>query len=744
MKKILSILLVVFSCSVIAQEHPNLILTKSGVISMRAGFGKAPIFDQTFAKVKAEVDAEIENGIEVPVPKDLAGGYTHQRHKANFFIMQKAGVLFQITEDEKYATYIKDMLLQYATIFPTFEKHPEERSYATGKFFWQCLNDANWLVYTSQAYDAIYDWLDKETVEKLNSELFRPYAEYISLKNPQFFNRIHNHSTWGNAAVGMIGLVMDDKELIQWALYGLGKDVLKEGAEDNDGGLIKMEGNDDAGFIAQIDHSFSPEGYYTEGPYYQRYAMYPFLIFAQALQNKKPELDILNYRDGLMLNAVYVLIDLSDADDEFFAFNDAQKGMSLASRELVTAVSMAYFYGGKDAKLLSLIENQGRVPLNPSGLAAAEAIENGKAKKYTKQSRVIFDGKDGNEGAIGVLRAKHHPDLTITLKYAKHGMGHGHFDRLGINLFDGSTEVLQDYGAARWVNIKHKDGGGYLKENKTWAKQTVAHNTIVINRESQFGGSVKKADVTHGEHYLFDTTAADVQIISAKEKQAYAGFELSRTIAILTMEELEKPLILDLLSVNQKTKMLANLELPFYYMGELMSFNLEIKAEEVLKPLGETDGYQHLWTEAKAQVGENKSFQMTWFKDLKFYSMTSATTLGDEILFTRIGANDSKFNLRRDPGIIFKRKAGSGLFANAIEVHGQYDLPSESLSNSYSSVKNVKVVFESELYSVVNIDLKGGESYTFCLSKANNKKGVKHEVKSANLEWTGPYHFYKN
>lgn len=38
--------------------------------------------------------------------------------------------------------------------------------------------------------------------------------------------------------------------------------------------------------------AYSPDGYYREGPYYQRYAMYPFLIFALAMDNVKPELKV--------------------------------------------------------------------------------------------------------------------------------------------------------------------------------------------------------------------------------------------------------------------------------------------------------------------------------------------------------------------------------------------------------------------------------------------------------------------
>jgi len=160
--------------------HPNLILTEAGVRNIKAALGKAPLFDKVLAETIAEVDAEIATGIDVPIPKDMAGGYTHQRHKRNWFMMQKAGVLYQVTSDDKYAVYIRDMLLEYAEMYPSLPIHPTDRSYATGKIFWQCLNDANWLVYVSQAYDAIYDFCTKAEREKLERDLFRPYADFLS------------------------------------------------------------------------------------------------------------------------------------------------------------------------------------------------------------------------------------------------------------------------------------------------------------------------------------------------------------------------------------------------------------------------------------------------------------------------------------------------------------------------------------------------------------------------------------
>lgn len=719
-------------------DHPNLILTANGVDLMRSQVGKLPLFDSSLEAVRGQVDAEIDLGIDVPVPKDLAGGYTHERHKANFFTMQKAGVLFQVTGDEKYAIYIRDMLLDYAKIYPTLGKHPAERSYARGKFFWQCLNDANWLVYTSQAYDCIYDWLDQETTNKLNTELFRPYADYISLENPRFFNRLHNHSTWGNAAVGMIGLVMDDEELIDRALYAFDMEGSADLKTDNDGGTLNLKGYKEGGFLAQIDHSFSPDGYYTEGPYYQRYAMYPFLIFAQGLANKKPELDILNYRNGLLIKAVYALINQTNSQGEFFPINDSQKGMSLMSRELVHAVSMAYYYGGKDAGLLSIVEEQGRVPLNDSGLAAAKGIAEGKVKKYEYKSMELTDGAAGDEGAIGIIRAD---NLTLVMKYAKHGMGHGHFDRLGFLLYDGSGEVIQDYGAARWVNIEHKDGGGYLKENHSWAKETVAHNTLVIDKDPHFDGSVKEADKSPGTPYYF-STAEGIQIVSAKELKAYKNVEMQRTMAVVEIEELENPLIIDLFSVQAPEG--TRYDLPLYYMGELMSTNQEFETNNDLTPMGKHDGYQHLWQEAQANL-KGDVFRFTWFNKRNFFTMNSAVRQGDEVLLTRIGANDPNFNLRRDPGLIHRRTGGNTLFASLYELHGYYSYADEIPINSFTSIADLVVLYESADYVAIQFELKSGERYQFAFSLKDDNKSSSHSIETSTgqLSWTGVCNFKK-
>ena len=722
-----------------AAEHPNLILTKTGVERIRAELGEVPLFDATVRTVQAEVDAEIAAGIDTPIPQDYSGGYTHERHKRNFFVIQKAGVLYQILHDDKYAKYVRDMLFQYEAMYKDLPLHPKERSYARGKLFWQCLNDANWLVYVSQAYDAIYETLTAEERETLETNLFRPFADHISVDSPQFFNRVHNHSTWGAAAVGMIGLVMEDEELIQRALYGIQDDGLAAGTKDDDGGFIKVEGQL-AGFLANLEAPFSPDGYYTEGPYYQRYAMYPFLIFAQGLHNSRPDLEIFEHKDGVLLKAVDALLQLSDANGEFFPLNDAQKGMSYHARELVTAVDIAYHVGGQDPRLLSIAEQQGQVLLDDAGFAVAQAVRDGNTKPYEKRSINLSDGADGSDGGVAILRYGSEA-LTLVFKYSAQGLSHGHYDKLSMSLYEQGDEVLQDYGLVRFVNIEQKGGGNYLPENTTWAKQTIAHNTLTLNETSHFQGKYETGSQHHSELYFFDGGNSDAQVVSAVETNAYPGTEMRRTLALIKNEALEKPFVLDLFQVYSSDE--NQYDLPFYYTGQVMKVNFAYDTPSALQTLGDSNGYQHLYLEGRGSPASD-SARVSWMDNGRFYSLTSVVHATDELLFTRLGANDPDFNLRRDPAFMIRRNGGAGtVFATVIEPHGSYSPVSELAVNTNSSIAALKVAYDDENYTAISIEDVGGQVGVFILSNKDATESAEHRIDMGGrtYSWTGPYSY---
>jgi len=703
-----------------------------------------PAFTEQLEATRQRIDQVIADGIQVPLPKDMAGGPTHEVHKQNWKTLRDAGAMYRLTSNAKYAAFLRDALLEYAKVYQSWPTHPTQRSYATGKIFWQCLNDANWLVYVSQGYADIYDWLDEDSRKTIDNDLFRPMADFLSVDNPQFFNRIHNHSTWGNAAVGMIGLVMEDDSLVNRALYGLPADLIPDDLRDDDTGKIKDKYGR-AGFLAQLDLSFSPDGYFTEGPYYLRYALSPFLLFGKSLAENRPDLGVLEYRDGILRKAVFSLLNQADPTGDFFPINDSQKGMSLYSPEVVKTVDYAYYYFGKDPQLLSLAEQQGQFTLDEAGVAVARAIAEGRAETYVPQSLTFTDGPEGTEGGVGVLRAYGTNDeqTCLVMKYSAQGMGHGHFDKLAYSLYNEGGEVIQDYGAARWVNIDQKGGGRYLPENNSWAKQTVAHNTLVIDRTSHYHGKISIAEELHPDLFAFATDDPTVQLVSATTDNAYPGRILHRSQYLLTAPAFAAPLLLDLFRSSGNSPALH--ELPTWYHGQLLSSSVEYNVSNDLSPMGENHGYQHLWLEANGKT-QQKQAAVSWLHDGRFYTQTMVTQPDDELLFVRLGANDPAFNLRRDPGFILQR-AGvtTTTFASILETHGSYTPRDEIPNDPYGNVNEFQLVINTKDYTALRFAHENGDEWLLMMTNTNNAPEAEHSLKISGktYNWSGVHHLTK-
>lgn len=701
-------------------------------------------FAEELARTQVQVDGLLEQGFMVPTPQDMAGGYSHEVHKQNWKTLQNAGALYRLTGAVRYAEFVRDGLLQYADVYKTWPLHPTNQSYATGKIFWQCLNDANWLVYVSLAYDDIYTWLDEPTRTKLNDELFRPMADFLSVENPQFFNRIHNHSTWANAAVGMIGLVMEDEALVQRALYGIPATELPDDLRDDDTGLIKSE-TGRAGFLAQLDLSFSPDGYFTEGPYYLRYALSPFLLFGRLLADKRPDLNVLEYRNGILGKAILGMLSQADPKGDFFPLNDAQKGMSVYAPEVVKAVDYGYFYYGEDPGLLSIAVKQGRVALDAAGLAVARAVAAGKAQPFQPTSVAYTDGPAGDEGGVGILRAKGDNDGTtcLVMKYSAQGMGHGHFDKLSYSLYNETGEVIQDYGAARWVNIDQKGGGRYLPENNTWAKQSIAHNTLVIGETSHYNGDIRVGEKEHPDLYSFEASDPAFQLVSAKATNVYPGRELHRSQWLLRDSAFAYPLLIDVFRASGPV--VATHDLPTWYQGQLLQTNFPYQTNNQLQPLGGNHGYQHLWAEAAAFPDTNL-LRVNFFNRGIFYTQSTVARPGDECLFVRLGANDPSFNLRRDQAFILRRRAvADATFVSVLESHGSYDPREEVAHDPYGHVTALRLLVDTNQYTAISFRHEGGIEWLVLMANQDAEPSRNHQliINGTTYQWQGVHHLIK-
>lgn len=317
----ISFVVLLSACSS-SEATVSMSLSIEDAMNIRKKSNELPLLEKSINTMEAEVNALMAQEIDVPVPRDAGGGYTHERHKKNGAAIYQAATLYQVTGDEKYADFATDLLLKYAQLYPQLGPHPQHKHQAAGKLFWQILNDAVWLVYVIQGYDQLQAVLTEDQKSIIETNLLHPYVKYLSVDSSETFNKVHNHGTWAAAAVGMTGLVLGNQDYVDIALKGSDK-----------------SGN--SGFLKQIDSLFSPDGYYTEGPYYQRYALMPFVVFARALDRVQPQWEIFKYRDGVLLKAIYACINLS-YNNRFFPLNDAIKDKGLDTIELVHGVDIAY------------------------------------------------------------------------------------------------------------------------------------------------------------------------------------------------------------------------------------------------------------------------------------------------------------------------------------------------------------------------------------------------------------------
>lgn len=698
-------------------QHPVTFFTKTEATAVKSNLNKYPLLTQSYNDIKKDVDKWIGKDVDVPFPKDPAGGYTHDKHKANYTLMFNSGILYNLTGEIKYATLVKNMMLKYAALNPTLKNHPEATSSSPGRIFWQALNDANWMVYAGMAYDLVYNSLTPAERKTIETGAFKPEVDFFTHDLKDWFNLIHNHAVWATAGVGIIGIATNNADYLEMALKG-------------------TEKNGKTGFLALMDNLFSPDGYYTEGPYYTRYAILPYAVFANALNNSNPSLKIFEHRNRILQKALQTCLQQTNTDGTFFPFNDALKEKDYTSNELVTAVNIFWNVYGPDDNSLFVARKQNRVMLNNGGTAIAAAIAKNKGLPawFKYKSFESGDGVNGNEGGVSIFRSGTHDDLTSLLfKYTSHGLSHGHYDKLGIMLYDKGNEIITNYGSVRFIGVEQKYGGRYLPENKKYAGQTIAHNTLVIDETSHFNGKEETAEKFHSDKLFSSYSNPALQVVSAKENNAYPGSHMQRTLYMLELPG-GKKMIADIFNVQSDKS--HQYDLPFQYSGTLINTSVKYKAStKQQEPLGKKNGYQYLWKEAEG-VAADTIVQLTFLNKNTYYTISSLVQDTARVFYTRTGANDPDFNLRHEPAFIIRKNGKDQSFVSVIEIHGKFDPVYEFSSNAYPSVTQIRLLQSDTDYSVAEIMI-GDKKLLIAQSNNNTDRNKTHLVQG--LNWTGPF-----
>ena len=659
------------------------LMNQQEITAIQQELGQSSLMGLSLAALIQDTDNYLALPIDVP-GHSPAGGYAHNKHQQNAKYIDQAGRLFLITGKQKYAKFTADLLTEYADKYLALGFQVQRNTNPPGRLFHQMLNEHVWLLYVSLGYSCISDSLSDAQRKHIVEQLFEPMLEVATVKYDFDFDRIHNHGVWAVAATAACGAAIGQEKYIDLALHGLAGDDIQ------------------GGFLAQLSNLFAPSGYYIEGPYYHRYAIRPLCLLAELTQRFRPELDIFNFKGQVIGKTIQSLLSTAYPNGVFPSLNDASKSMDIKDEGVVIAVSLFAKHYPEDQNILGMAKIQDQIWVSGCGVALSQAYEaQASVELPCLPSVELNEGPNGDKGAQGFIRMQNEKgDISqLVMNYGQHGMGHGHFDTLSMTYFNNNQEVLRDYGFCRWVNVEPKFGGRYLDENKSYSRQTIAHNLVSVDAGCQNNFDVDTADNKHGTPHFF-VGNGNLQAMSAYAYDFYPGVDQQRSLVLIKHEQLEKPLLIDLFRLISEE--VHQYDYALQYQGQIIRTNVEHKQHATLNPMGDDFGYQHLWNESEGSAQETTL--VSWLQNNSYYTWLSASSAEDTLYFTRTGANDPSFNLRSETSLILRRKAAkNSLFANVIETHGYFNESVEASLDARGKIHTIDIIGFDDNATVVDI-----------------------------------------
>ncbi|MEW6355648.1 MAG: heparinase II/III family protein [Planctomycetota bacterium] len=437
------------------------------------------------------------------------------------------GLAYAFTNDAKYARRSAEIFKEYEKRYRTYEPHNLNKKGNGWKVIDYSLGQSVWVIPIAQGYDFIRDAgvLTDEEKQRIENDFFRDIA-----KSVQGHRGIHNITCWRNAAVGTIGLAIGDPDLVRWAI------------------------EDPAGLKQEIAEGILEDGFWFEGSWgYHFYALSPLCHLAESADHVG--INVFNDRFETMFTAP---LQFMTVDRWLPAFNDSGAGSRVGYSWCYGLAAQRYPKSKEIAWLVSDALERGQVRDIASLLYTPGEVAKVDAPPMKTH---LFQGS-----GIVVLRSPSPTDqIYVAFEYGPHGGGHGHPDKLGFVMCALGRQLAVDPGSISYAVPLHK----------RWYRQTIAHNTLTVDRESQ--------QPTTGE-LLYMGSSPEFQVACARTTEACPGVEFTRTIVIIGDD---CALVADLVKSDAEHLY----DIAFHIVGELKT---DLNVQPPAAPVGETNGYDVL------------------------------------------------------------------------------------------------------------------------------------------------------
>jgi hypothetical protein len=149
---------------------------------------------------------------------DFDGNAIAQSHADYAEAIVTLGVAFQVTGEARYAARAKEILLAYADKYRSYPIHDNKGNLGGkggGHVASQSLTEASWLIPVTQGADLIWTTMSQPERAAIVDKVMRPALDEVIL--PKTYG-IHNIQCRQNSAIGLVGLLLEDQQLISRAI----------------------------------------------------------------------------------------------------------------------------------------------------------------------------------------------------------------------------------------------------------------------------------------------------------------------------------------------------------------------------------------------------------------------------------------------------------------------------------------------------------------------------------------------
>jgi len=189
--------------------------------------------------------------------------------------------------------------------------------------------------------------------------------------------------------------------------------------------------------------------------------------------------------------------------------------------------------------------------------------------------------------------------------------------------------------------------------------------------------------------------------MSARLHDYYPGVKQQRTVLMLELPECSSPLIVDVFRLTGERT--HQYDYCLHHLGQFVRSDVRLDVATQLKPLGDSQGYQHLWDCARGNVAAGESALFSWLDGDRYRTLVSAFPDGGELLIARTGASDPHFNLRSEPALLLRTHGQHAIFASVFETHGYFDEATETSLDARGNVLSVSVVSHDDVQTELHI-----------------------------------------